>query len=84
MMNVQQLNPEVASAKLVVHIDETLGMESRRDVEQAVEQEYGVSQARFNSERPHLMIVGYDPRTINSMRILGRIRQQKLSAQLIG
>ncbi len=69
---------------LVLHVDDTLGEPRRIDIEQAIEEEYGVSTANFAERRPHLMVVEYDPELTSSLKILERVNHQSVHAELIG
>jgi hypothetical protein len=69
---------------LVVHVDDSLGESRRLDIEHALEDEQGVSGAHFAERRPHLMVIEYDPGVTSSMRILERVNQQSVHAELIG
>ena len=52
---------------MVMHVDETLAAESRRNLELTMTSQRGVLDARFNERRPHLMLVSYDrERTITA------------------
>lgn len=69
---------------LVLHVDDTLGESRRLDIEQAIEDENGVSGAHFAERRPHLMVVEYDPGVTSSLKILERVNHQSVHAELIG
>ncbi len=69
---------------LVLHVDDTLGEPRRLDIEQAIEEENGVSAANFAEQRPHLMVVEYDPELTSSLKILERVNHQSVHAELIG
>lgn len=69
---------------LVIHVDNTLGGERQRDIENALNTRPGVIRARFNAKRPHLLLVDYDRRRITSLEILHQVQRQSVRAQLIG
>ncbi|MEZ5542851.1 MAG: ATP-binding protein [Pseudomonadota bacterium] len=83
-MNNAQVNAIRTKIDIVLHVDELLDEQNRRRVEHAICRATGVERARFNDERQHLLIVGYDPVQINSTQILKLVQQHDLSAQLIG
>jgi len=82
-MAVEQLISNHVKNSMVVHINELLDHQHRQTVEMLVEQVSGVSDARFNKTRHHLMIVDYDPRRVNSRAILTRVKRQDLHAQIV-
>ena len=69
---------------MVMHIDNTLGTDSRRNVERAISGNKGVLHARFNEKRPHLMLVSYDTDRTSSLEILAQVTGQQLCAERIG
>ena len=42
---------------MVMHVDETLAADSRRNLERTMTSQRGVLDAYFNERRPHLMLV---------------------------
>ncbi|MGB5340185.1 MAG: ATP-binding protein [Gammaproteobacteria bacterium] len=83
-MEYTQLKSNNAKLDIVVHVDEFLDEQSRQRVEHAMIKAAGVERARFNKERQHLLLIGYDPAQTSSTKILKLVKQQQLSAQLIG
>ena len=83
-MNITQLNNSHAKLDIVVHVDELLDEQNRQRVEYAMLKATGVERARFNNERHHLLIIGYNPAQTDSSKILKLVKQQQLNAQLIG
>jgi len=83
-MNNAQPNTITTNIDIIVHVDESLDEQNRRRVEHAMLRAAGIERARFNDERQHLLIIGYDPVQTNSSQILKLIRQHQLNAQLIG
>lgn len=69
---------------MVMHIDNTLGEDSRRSVEQIIRNNEGVLGARFNDKRPHLMLVSYDTDRTSSFEIMAQITSQQLCAERVG
>ena len=69
---------------MVMHIDNTLGSDSRRNIERAITTNQGVLQARFNEKRPHLMLVSYDSDRTTSFEILAQMTGQQLIAERVG
>jgi hypothetical protein len=69
---------------MVMHIDNTLGADSRRNIEQALTGNPGIIQAHFNEKRPHLMLVSYDTDSTSSFEILAHVTSQQLCAERVG
>ena len=69
---------------MVMHVDETLAAESRRNLERTITAQQGVLDARFNERRPHLMLVYYDRDRTSSFDIMATIAGQRLCAERIG
>ncbi len=69
---------------MVMHIDNTLGTDSRRNVEMALAGNRGIIQARFNDKRPHLMLVSYDTDSTSSFEVMAQVSSQQLCAERIG
>ncbi len=69
---------------MVMHIDNTLGEGSRRNIERTLSGSRGVIQAHFNERRPHLMLVSYDTDRISSFDIMTEISNQDLHAERVG
>ena len=69
---------------MVMHIDNTLGEGSRRDVERKLTGTRGVIRAHFNDRRPHLMLVSYDTDSTSSFEILDNVAGQQLGVERVG
>ena len=69
---------------MVMHIDNTLGLDSRRNIERAITGNQGVLEAHFNDKRPHLMLVSYDSECTSSFEILAQMTGQQLTAERVG
>jgi phosphotransferase system IIB component len=83
-MNVTELNNRNTRLDIVVHVDEQLDEQNRKRVEHAIIRAKGVERARFNNDRQHLLIIGYDSAQISSSKILKLVKKQQLNAQLVG
>jgi len=69
---------------MVMHIDNRLGADTRRNVEKAISRHKGVIHAHFNETRPHLMLVSYDKERTSSFEIMAQMTCQQLCAERIG
>ena len=83
-MNITQHYSSKAELDIVVHVGDILDEQNMRRVEHALLKVTGVERARFNYERQHLLIIGYNPAQTDSSKILKLVKQQQLNAQLIG
>ncbi len=72
------------STGLVMHIANELDMASRRELEDTIRLNQGVSSAQFNDRRPHLMVVEYDPEQISYHQILHEVACRNLHAERVG
>ena len=68
---------------MVMHVDESLGENSRRHVEKIITGQKGVLHAHFNEQRPHLMLVAYDTDRTSSFEILANIMGHHLGAERV-
>ena len=79
------LYPEAdKTVEIVVHVEETLGDERRRDLVTALESAGGISSAEFCPLRYHLMLVRYDRELMTSQDVLGKVNAENIHAKLIG
>jgi len=69
---------------MVMHVDNTLGIDSRRNIERAITGNHGVLEAHFNDKRPHLMLVSYDSDRTTSFEILAQMTGQQVIAERVG
>jgi len=69
---------------MVMHVDDNLEEQSRRNVEKTLTGQRGVIHAHFNEKRPHLMLVSYDIERTSSFEILAGMSGQSLCAERIG
>ena len=69
---------------VTVHIDETIGHERRTQIADTVRVHKGVTAACYHDEKPHLMIIEYDPDTVTSQELLQIVLGQGVHAELIG
>lgn len=71
-------------AEVTFHIDENTSHDERekfRDVLLAIN---GVMAAACHDERPHLMLIEYNPDAINSIEFVNTAREHGLHGELIG
>jgi hypothetical protein len=69
---------------VTVHIDENLEHDARERLRDRVLAVDGVVAAVNHDEKPHLMIVEYNPDRTSSMGILTAVKESGVHAELIG
>ena len=69
---------------MVMHVDNFLGENTRRDIEKALSAKKGVILAHCNEKRPHLMLVSYDTDRTSSFEVLAQMMGQQVRAERIG
>lgn len=69
---------------VTLHIDETIDHETREGVQDKLRALSGVMAAASHDERPHLVVVEYDPDQVSSQNILACVKDQGVHAELIG
>ena len=69
---------------MVMHVDNYLGENARRNIEKALIAKKGVVHAHFNERRPHLMLVSYDTDRTSSFEVLTQMMGQQVRAERIG
>lgn len=72
------------SIDVVIHINEELDADHREQFSADVCECEGVLSVDVKEERPHLMIVAYDPIEIGPLNVLSTIKNQGVHAQLVG
>ena len=71
-------------ADVTVHIDETVPGERRTRIADIVRAHKGVMGVAHHDEKPHLMIVEYNPDAVTSQELLQVVLDQGVHAELIG
>ncbi len=72
------------STDIVIHINEKMDDHYRERFSSDVSQCEGVISVNLQDNRPHLMIVAYDPVETGSLDVLSNVRNQGVHAQLVG
>jgi len=75
---------DIDLADVTIHIDETTDEEGREKLEEAFRGRDGVVSFRINPDRPHLVVVEYNPKMISSRDLVNIPRFQGLHAELVG
>ena len=71
-------------AEVTFHIDEDTSHEEREQFRDTLLVMDGVLAAAYHDERPHLMLIEYDPGVIHSIEFVNTARDRGLHAELIG
>ena len=71
-------------AEVTVHIDENTSHDKRETLRDALLAMDGVMAAAYHDERPHLMLIEYNPDTVNSIGFVNAAKKHGLHAELIG
>ncbi len=71
-------------AGIVVHIREDLQQDQISMLETSLGNDKGVTSARINPDRKHLMLVDYVPGVITARQVLNYVTNKGYSAALVG
>ena len=69
---------------VTIHIDEDLSPEVRLTIEESIRALDGIVSVHNSSKTPHLTVVEYDMDEMDSLRILKRVTDQGVHAELVG
>jgi len=69
---------------VLVHTDEELHQRGQDDLHDTVRGLKGVFSVRIPTNKPHLMLVEYNPDWTSSREILGSVAHKGLHAELVG
>ncbi len=75
---------EQNTVDVTLHIDEELSHGNLEDFRDVLLHENGVYAASFHDEKPHLMIIVYDPEVIASKAFVDLAKDHNIHAELIG
>lgn len=71
-------------ADVTIHIDENVDHDARESIQDRLREMNGVIAASSHDERPHLLVVEYDPERVKSRQLLDTVTASGVHAQLIG
>lgn len=69
---------------ITLHIDEETTHNDREALRDSLLDMPGVMAADCHDDRPHLMVIEYDPGVVNSSEFLATVNKKGLHAELIG
>jgi hypothetical protein len=75
---------DIDLADVTIHIDQTLDAEGQTKLEEAFRNRVGVVSVRINPDRPHLVLIEYNPKMINSRDLVDIPRFEGLNGELVG
>ena len=68
---------------VILHIDEKTTHDERESLRDVLLKKRGVMTADCRDDRPHLMIVGYDPENIKNSDLIAAVQNRGYHAELI-
>ena len=71
-------------AEVTLHIDEDTSHDEREKFRDVLLSMDGVMAAAYHDEKPHLIMIEYNPDVINSIEFVDAAKKQSLHAELIG
>jgi hypothetical protein len=75
---------ETNLAEVTLHIDEDTSHDEREKFRDVLLSMDGVMAAAYHDEKPHLIMIEYNPDVINSIEFVDAAKKQSLHAELIG
>lgn len=75
---------DIKLVDVVVHVDESIDKSTRTAMEDRVRGLEGVVSVGQHDEKPHLMVVEYNPDQTSSGDILALVRGQGVHAEIVG
>ena len=75
---------DIKMVDVTMHIDEYVTHDDRERLRDQILQLNGVMSADHHDERPHLMVIEYNPDITSSYQFLETAKQNGLHAELIG
>jgi len=70
--------------EIILHINEELQSTQINSLESSLSNDNGITSARFNPKRNHLMLVDYMPEIVSAREVLGYVHNRGYQAALIG
>jgi cell division protein FtsX len=75
---------DIKLVDITLHIDETLDHAKLEGIADKLRQQDGVVSVAFHDDKPHMMVVQYNPEKNKSADILKGVTAQGVHAELIG
>jgi hypothetical protein len=71
-------------ADVIIHVNESVAHERRVEIADAIRGHGGVMGVAHHDEKPHLLIVQFDPDQVHAKELLQVALDQGVHAQLVG
>jgi predicted nicotinamide N-methyase len=75
---------KTSNANVIVYVQDSVDAEQIKQIGASVAGLVGVAQTRPGANARRVVLVDYDPRSVDSQHILGRVREQGFQATLVG
>jgi hypothetical protein len=75
---------DIKLVDVVVHVDESIERSARSAMEDSIRELQGVVSVGQHDEKPHLMVVEYNPDQTSSGDILALVRGRGVHAEIVG
>ena len=75
---------ETKMVDVTLHIDETLSADARKSLREDYLGSDGIMAADYQPDRPHLMVIEYNPDVTDSQALLAFAQKHGVHAELIG
>ena len=75
---------DIKMVDVLVHVDENVDKPTRTAMEDSLRGLDGVLSVGQHDDKPHLMIVEYNPDRISSATILSRVKEEGVHAEIVG
>ena len=75
---------DINLADVTLHIDEALNYSARSDLEDSFRRCEGVISVHFNQDRPHLVVLEYNPDVVRGRDLLDIVQYQGFHGEMIG
>ena len=69
---------------VIIHVDQTIDHDRRMKIADKVRAHAGVTNVAHHDEKPHLMIVKYDPQAVTAHALLDVVLGEGVHAELVG
>ena len=71
-------------ADVVIHINESVDHDQRTEIADTIRAHDGVMGVAHHDEKPHLLLVEYDPEQVHAQDLLKVVLDRGVHAQLVG
>ena len=75
---------EAKMVDVMIHIDPNTDHDEREYLRDLLLKQKGVDAASYHDEKPHLMVIEYDPDEVTSQQLLDVFTEHNIHAELIG